>query len=49
MVHLEMSYLTHSKFSTTMVPDILPLFRARLGFSDGFCILNSLLPEIRSN
>ena len=29
MVHIEMSYLTHSKFFTTMIPDILPLFRAR--------------------
>ena len=29
MVHLEMSYLTHSKFSITMILDILPLFRAR--------------------
>ena len=29
MIHLEMSYLTHSKFSTTMTPNILPLFRAR--------------------
>ena len=29
MVHLEMSYLTHSKFSNTIIPDIMPLFRAR--------------------
>ena len=29
MVHLEMSYLTQSKFSTTMILDILPLFCAR--------------------
>ena len=29
MVHLETSCLTHSKFFTTMIPDILPLFRAR--------------------
>ena len=29
MFHLEMSYLTHSHFSTTIIPGILPLFRAR--------------------
>ena len=32
MVHLEMSYLTHTKFSTMIIPDILPLFRARFRF-----------------
>ena len=32
MVHLEMRYLTHSKFFTTMIPDILLLFCARFKF-----------------
>ena len=39
MVHLEMSYLTHSKFSNTIIPDILPLFRASFRiFLMGFAI-----------
>ena len=49
MVHLEMSYLTHSKFSTTMILDILPLFRVRFRIFDELCNSNSLPPEIRGN
>ena len=43
-----MSYLTHSKFFITMIPDTLPLFRARFEFFDGFCTSNSLPLEIWS-
>ena len=49
MVHLEMSYLTHSKFFIMMIPDILPLFRARFRIFLWTCNSNSLPPEIRNN
>ena len=48
MVHLEMSYLTHSKFPTMIIPDILsPCSVQGLEFSDELCDSHSLLPEIR--
>ena len=49
MVHLEMSYLTHSKFFITMIPDILSLFRVRFRIFWWTCNSNSLLLEIRGN
>ena len=49
MVHLEMSYLTHFKFFTTMIPDILPCSVQGLEFSDELYNSNSLPLEIRSN
>ena len=51
MVHLETSYLTHSKFSMKIrvIPDILPLFCARFRIFWRTCNSNSLPPEIQSN
>ena len=48
MVHLEMSYLTHSKFPVMIIPDILPPVPLQgLETSDEFCDSHSLLPEVR--
>ena len=48
MVHLEMSYLIHSKFPIMIVPDILPPVPLQgLEFSDEFCDSHSLLLEVR--
>ena len=48
MVHLEMNYLTHSKFHIMIIPDILPPVPLQgLEISDEFCDSHSLLLEIR--
>ena len=47
MVHLEMSYLTHSKFFITMIPDILPLFCARFRISGELVIRILFCPRFK--
>ena len=48
MVHLEMSYLTHSKFPIMIIPDILPPIPLQgLEIFDEFCDSHSLLLEVR--
>ena len=48
MVHLEMSYLTHSKFLIMIIPDILsPVPLQGLEISDEFCDSHLLLSEVR--
>ena len=42
MVHLEVNYLTHSKFSTTMIPDFLMDFVVRILFLPRFEVVLSL-------
>ena len=48
MVHLEMSYLTHSKFPIMIISDVLPPVPLQGSeISDESCDSHSLLLEIR--